>query len=714
MSEQNGTVFSAGPETPGFVPGNPIDANISRRVTKIPTGFNNTEGMDITSDSGYFSVWTSQTAGSVYQVSLHDPQASPTKVATMPVGPSQLAVAGGSATVPATAYVASWGTGQLWRVPLTGEAMEPPSLAATGMPGAYNVALDGQNNAYVSGLGGDVWRVDLDAGSPHLIASGLGQCCGIAYDPAGSCLYVTDNPGGKLWKVPLTGQKPRVVATGMFRPDGVTLRVEADPTAAGGHASWAYVTTSGDGKLWRISTDASVAIPVSEDINLSAVNLGNGRSVHFDDQGNAYAASWDVPWLWRIAGLSTPSGSGQGGGPVVPVVVKPRASEVMAVSFVFSGTVTGTVPSGSTLHAVDETGLVIADGVTINADTSWSFLRTVNGQAADWAPGSHSVTVTVRSNGLDIGSATVAFTVQASTSVSRQVIIKTPAQNGVTGATPDFTGTVPTPVPTGTTVSATDETGQQIALNIKVNQTTGYWLFDRDSKTGPWTAGEHKVTVTASPDNASSGPATVTFNVTAPSLTIATPRKTQLTGSTPYFTGTSGFPANAGYTINARDADIVIAENWPIKTGGNWDFVRLAKYGPWEAGHHFVTVTVRDKGGKDVASTTVEFNTRGYAADGPTIKTPSPYGTTGDVPDFSGNMPKLMAEGVTIHAVDENNTVIAETICIKPDGTWIFNRDRTAGPWTRGTWHTVNIYARDKNKTEVTGINTITFYVKQS
>lgn len=106
---------------------------------------------------------------------------------------------------------------------------------------------------------------------------------------------------------------------------------------------------------------------------------------------------------------------------------------------------------------------------------------------------------------------------------------------------------------------------------------------------------------------------------------------------------------------------------WKIALDGSTEKVRLAS---GLSGEYGITVLPHSGPGQ------------------PEIKTPQSNQQTGDRPDFTGNILPPVPAGTTIHAT-EGSTVIAESVHVAEDGTWIFD----AGlPWVPAT-HTVTVTA---------------------
>ncbi|MFI9047263.1 hypothetical protein [Streptomyces sp. NPDC053427] len=102
------------------------------------------------------------------------------------------------------AYVGRYSNGPLYEVDLNASP-HPTKREVATFSASTRVALDGKGNAYVSDhLGDCLHEVDLKEetkGLQRVVATGLGDACGVGLDSNTSKIYVS-NMAGQLWQIP--------------------------------------------------------------------------------------------------------------------------------------------------------------------------------------------------------------------------------------------------------------------------------------------------------------------------------------------------------------------------------------------------------------------------------------------------------------------------------------------------------------------------------
>ncbi|MEV5545983.1 PQQ-binding-like beta-propeller repeat protein [Streptomyces sp. NPDC052309] len=154
------------------------------------------------------------------------------------------------------AYVADWSNGQLIEVNLQTKRTNPQPVAKDLGGGISGVALDGKGKAYVGRSDGTLYEVTLLGGSKSVVTTLRdAYAIRVELDGAGRA-YVADWNGGRLYEVTLTDRAHRVVATGLGK--------SAAGAGAGGLAldisnGQIYVSNE-KGQLWQISQRAAQAL----------------------------------------------------------------------------------------------------------------------------------------------------------------------------------------------------------------------------------------------------------------------------------------------------------------------------------------------------------------------------------------------------------------------------------------------------------------------
>lgn len=309
------------------------------------------------------------------------------------------------------AYVVDQAAGVLWKVSTeTGEKV----VFAKGMTSPYHVFLrhnSGAENAYTYAYvicgNGDLWRIPVEgqtvAGAAvggmtvsrdrDLAVYNLGNATDVKIDKEGVA-YIT-NSGGQIWTVkevdnptqdgvaapvitaPVNGHEtgPTPYFTGTAKVPaggGYTIHArEADTVIADG------VPISADGK-WDFvrRAEAGPWVPGNHPVTVSIRK--DGKDV----------AAATVTFATR--GLAVPG----------PNFLTPKGYATTGATPWFTGNVPVSLATGTTVHAVDETGAVLALDGAVDAKGEWGFSRP--GSLGPWTEGWHSIEVCVRRGGAPI------------------------------------------------------------------------------------------------------------------------------------------------------------------------------------------------------------------------------------------------------------------------------------------------------------------------
>lgn len=636
-------------------------------------------------------------------------------------------------------YACDLANGLLWQVPLSGSG-SPTRVAE--VQGAHGVALDGKGNAVVVTNDGKLFSVNVETGYPTLIASGMGSDCTVVLDTRQTPVmaYVSDSAGGQLWQVPVNGKPAtaKVCVTGMTQATDVTLRQHP---AADGVFPLAYVTCA-DGRMWRVPLDpaATTALAVAVPDNLAVLKLGKASSVRFSEEGTAFVTTAEdtTGVLWQVDTIDLHLLGN----------AEPTDGYAVCRHYTYTGKEdTFTVPENATTLNIRMWGagggggggftrgsVDVAPGETIGLSVAGSRGNGGGGMSIMWRSTEPDKATLIAGGGGGGGTGAGGGGGGTSGGAGGSSVGAVggggghegmggaggnngPAQPwsgpGANGQGTGYHGGGHGGAPSGSMGGGGDGwggggSGSWYHLNGGTLAAGGgggggypAGLGVTDGVTTAGLAGSEQGNKAAGQDDsqymADTGDAGKNGQIviqwgdkalTAP--VVKDPAEGASTGSQPQFTGT----AEGAATVSAIEGTVPIATKVPV-TEGLWSFYRTDGQ-PFSNGPHTVNVYASNTAGASSEFTPVNFTVGGTGPGTgpgtPTITTPRESQTTGPSPDFTGTLPKPVPEGTTIHAVDENNTVIADGIKVTADGTWIFDRRSTAGLWTTGA-HTVTVTA---------------------
>lgn len=515
------------------------------------------------------------------------------------------------------------------------------SQTATALAPVQGLALDGQGNIYVTthASGGGLLRLPAAGGTATLIASGLGDTpYGVALDGKGFAYVAVAGNGGQLLKVPLAGGTATVTATGL----GAARRMVPD-----GHGH-AYGTDSNGG-------------------NLLKVGLQTGTSSAFaSGPGSPFGVAADTHGDFNVSDVSSNRQF-----PKVP-------------------------PAGGGSPAVIASGLGGPDGEPLDVALDgggYAYLPTY----ADHKLLRESLaarSTTVAATGLETPTAVWGAEAEEegeeepvrSPAGPAAPVIDLPPEDGMTNATPVFSGTAAEDV----TVIGYDEYGQQVGTATPGGD--GVWSFTKDS---PWTVGSHTVKVVARDSTGHSAPVAVSFTAkTGPRTpSITTPISDGTTTNMPVFNG----KAPGATTVTAFDENgQLVGTATPHATTGFYSITRPVY---WTAGRHVIRVVATNSDGA------TNFATLGFSVrTGPvsaSIITPVDDSNTDCTPVFTGYAPGA----TTVNAFDENGELVGTAT---PDSADLYTITKSA-PWSPGL-HQIVVDA--VNDTGATSSSVTTFTVE--
>lgn len=240
--------------------------------------------------------WTTEGAdpdyvGNVFALSLSDPTATPTVIATSQKYPRALTFADGAL------YWGSYGDGAIGKwTTLTGTS--DLGVAPSGRP--YNVVANSTHLYFAMAVehsnmpaSGAVARCPLDGcrGAPEILATSDAMIVGLAID-GGALFWSVFSSNGAIYRLTLDdASSPRAIAVGQASPVNVA--------AFGGFVYW---LNAGSGTVARVSADAVGATPT-----ILASNQPSPSGIAADDQGVYWTTSTRTGQVMKLAhGTSTP------------------------------------------------------------------------------------------------------------------------------------------------------------------------------------------------------------------------------------------------------------------------------------------------------------------------------------------------------------------------------------------------------------------------
>jgi len=240
--------------------------------------------------------WTTEGAdpdyvGNVFALSLSDPTAIPTVIATSQKYPRALTFADGAL------YWGSYGDGAIGKWTAT-TGTSDLGVAPSGR--FYNVVADSAHVYFAMEVdhpnmpsSGAVARCPLDGcrGAPEIVATSDAKIIGLAID-GGALFWSVFSSNGAIYRLTLDGaSSPRAIALGQAVPLNVA--------AFGGFVYW---VNAGSGTVARVSADAVGATPT-----ILASNQPSPSGIAADDRGVYWTTSTRTGQVMKLAhGTSTP------------------------------------------------------------------------------------------------------------------------------------------------------------------------------------------------------------------------------------------------------------------------------------------------------------------------------------------------------------------------------------------------------------------------
>jgi hypothetical protein len=241
--------------------------------------------------------WTTEGAspdyvGSVFALSLSDPTATPTVIATSQKYPRALTFADGAL------YWGSVGDGAIGKWTATTGSTFDVGVAPSGRP--YNVVADSAHIYIAMEVAqpdnmppsGAVARCPLDGcrGAPEILTTDAKIIVGVAVDSS-ALFWSVFSSDGAIYRLTLGSSSPRAIAVG-----------QASPTNVAAFGGFVYWVNAGSGTVARVSADAVGATPT-----ILASNQPSPSGIAVDDRGVYWTTSTRTGQVLKLAhGTTTP------------------------------------------------------------------------------------------------------------------------------------------------------------------------------------------------------------------------------------------------------------------------------------------------------------------------------------------------------------------------------------------------------------------------
>ncbi|PCN46761.1 hypothetical protein Csp2054_15405 [Curtobacterium sp. 'Ferrero'] len=317
-------------------------------------------------------------------------------------------------------------------------------------------------------------------------------------------------------------------------------------------------------------------------------------------------------------------------------------------------TFSGTATAGATVDVLAADGTVIAGGVQVAANGSFSFQATP-------AAGSTEYSFRVRQTMGDATRTDGPFTVDATVDAFAPVTVTRPS-TVTPGVENVFTGTA-TP---GATYRVLNASGTQIVPGTFTIDAQGNWTFRRMVSTGA-TKLDFKLEQTLNGETRTSQLFSIRANAGYP---VANTTRSVRPGVTNTFTGTG--PAGASYRVLNVSGTQIVPGTFDIDAQGNWTFDRVVSLGA--ANFKFkLEVTTADG---------ATFTTPLYTVNAASL-TPVTVSTTEVFPGQQNTFTGKGEPGATYSVLNMSDTVldpsIESTFRVDANGDWEFKRVVSTG-----------------------------------
>ncbi|MBT2291398.1 S-layer homology domain-containing protein [Paenibacillus albidus] len=322
----------------------------------------------------------------------------------------------------------------------------------------------------------------------------------------------------------------------------------------------------------------------------------------------------------------------------------------------------GTVEAGSTVEVVikDSKGAPVADAdgiAVVDANGNWTFTP-----GKSLPDGDYTIEVIAEKGGKK---ATKTKGLKVAVPVP-PVSITEPSGSLITVAKPEFKGT--TAPGAAVTVEIKDKDGKVVATPVVTVNPDGTWSFTPDTELPD---GDYTVEVVAEKDGKKSEvlKKSVKVDTALPTLAITEPSGNTVVVAKPEFKGTTTPGAAVTVEIKDKDGKVVATPTVAVKADGTWSFTPDTNL---PDGDYSVEVIAEKDGKKsEVLKKNVKVDTVL-----PTLAITEPSGNTVVVakPEFKGTT--TSGSVVTVEIKDKDGKVVGTpVVTVNPDGTWSFTPD---------------------------------------